>query len=240
MTQEIAAKGIRLSLNRNVQCVSRQQNGRLQVEFDDGEAVIVDTVLYATGRKPNFQNLGLDNVKVALNEKGVVAVNDFYQSSEPSIFALGDIIHSQELTPVATAEGMILARHLFGGGAEPMDYDNIPSAVFSQPTLAGVGLTEAQARSRYDEIQIFETRFRHMKDTLSGGDSKIYMKVIVDRASDRVLGIHMIGDEAGEIIQGLAVAMKAGVTKRVLDSTVGIHPTAAEEFVTLREPVDRK
>ena len=237
MTEEVATKGIRLSLNCNVQRIARQQDGRLQVELDDGKALVVDTVLYATGRRPNFQGLGLDNVDVALNEKGVVEVNEFYQTSEPSIFALGDIIHTQELTPVATAEGMVLARHLFGGGAEPLAYDNIPSAVFSQPTLAGVGLTEAQARSRYGDIHVFETRFRHMKDTLSGSDSRTYMKVIVERASDRVLGMHMIGDEAGEIMQGLAVAMKAGLTKRVLDSTIGIHPTAAEEFVTLREPV---
>jgi glutathione reductase (NADPH) len=237
ITEEVAAKGVKLLLNSTVQRVDKRADGRLAVSLGDGETVLADTVLYATGRKPNFYRLGLENVSVKLTERGVAEVGEFYQTSEPSIFALGDIIHTHELTPVALAEGMVLARHLFDGGSEPMDYANVATAVFSQPTIAGVGLNEAQARAQYSSVRVFETRFRHMKNTLGGSNTKTYMKVIVDVPSDRVLGMHMIGDEAGEIIQGMAVAMNAGLTKRVLDNTLGIHPTAAEEFVTLREPV---
>lgn len=237
ITGEIAARGVRLHLNTDVERVDRNPAGQLQVTFGDGSRLHADTVLYATGRAPNFHDLGLENVSVALNERGVVAVDDYYTTSEPSIFAVGDIIHTQELTPVALAEGMVVAGHLFGGGAEPLDYQYVPTAVFSQPNVASVGYTERQAAARLGGLRVFESRFRDLKNTLGGSQSRTYMKVIVEAASDRVVGMHMVGDEAGEIIQGMAVAMRAGLTKAVLDSTIGIHPTAAEEFVTMRQPV---
>jgi glutathione reductase (NADPH) len=236
ITEEVARKGVKLSLNVNVESVEKDAQGLLQVKLSNGQQIEAGVVLYATGRTPNFRNLGLENVAVELTEKGIVKVDDFYQSTVPSIYALGDIIHSQELTPVALAEGMVLAKHLFGGGCEPLDYDYIPTAVFSQPNIASVGLTEEKALKTCAELSVFESSFKHMKNTLSGNEARTYMKLLVDKGSDKVVGIHMVGEDAGEIMQGLAVAMKAGVTKAQLDSTIGIHPTAAEEFVTMREP----
>jgi glutathione reductase (NADPH) len=155
----------------------------------------------------------------------------------PSIHAIGDVTDRVKLTPVALAEGMIVARNLFGPGSEPIEYSLVPSAVFSQPNVGTVGLTEAQARARHADIAIYKARFTPLKATLTGSGEKTFMKMIVDRATDRVLGIHMVGDNAGEIIQGMAVALQAGATKAVFDRTIGIHPTAAEEFVTMRVPV---
>ncbi len=235
ITEEVARKGVQVSLNTNIQNIEQTASGRLAVNLGDGREIEADAVLYATGRKPNFHNLGLENVDLRLTPKGTVDVDDFYQSSVPSIYAVGDVIHTQELTPVALAEGMVLARHLFGGGADPLDYDYIPTAVFSQPNIACVGLTEEKARATLGEISVFESNFTHMKNTLGGSQSRTYMKILVERSSDRVVGMHMVGEDAGEIIQGFAAALKAGITKSVLDSTVGIHPTAAEEFVTMRE-----
>ncbi len=235
ITEEVARKGVKLALGTNVVAIEKSAVGRLEVQLTNGSPIEADAVLYATGRTPNFHNLGLENVELRLTAKGTVDVDDYYQSSVPSIYALGDVIHTQELTPVALAEGMVLARHLFGGGAEPLDYDYIPTAVFSQPNIACVGLTEEKARATLGEIIVFESNFTHMKNTLGGSKSRTYMKILVERSSDRVVGMHMVGEEAGEIIQGFAAAMKAGITKAVLDSTLGIHPTAAEEFVTMRE-----
>lgn len=235
ITEEVARKGVQVSLNTNIRDIHKTESGRLTVNLSDGREIEADAVLYATGRKPNFNNLGLENVEVRLTPKGTVDVDSYYQSSVPSIYALGDVIHTQELTPVALAEGMVLARHLFGGGAEPLNYDYIPTAVFSQPNIACVGLTEEKARATLGDISIFESNFTHMKNTLGGSQSRTYMKILVERSTDRVVGMHMVGEDAGEIIQGFAAAMKAGITKAVLDSTLGIHPTAAEEFVTMRE-----
>lgn len=236
ITEEVARKGVNLSLNTDVEAVEKRPDGRLTVQLSGGRSIEADAVLYATGRVPNFHNLGLENIDLALNEKGVVKVDEFYRSSVPSIYALGDIIHTHELTPVALAEGMVLARHLFDGGTEPLNYDYIATAVFSHPNIACVGLTEEHARERYGELRVYESDFKHLKNTLSGNESRTYMKILVEDATDKVLGFHMVGEDAGEIIQGLAVALKAGLTKKVLDSTIGIHPTAAEEFVTMREP----
>lgn len=236
ITTEVARKGVNLALNTEVESIEKQADGRLCVRLSGDRALVADAVLYATGRVPNFQNLGLENIDLALTEAGVVKVDEFYRTSVPSIYALGDIIHTHELTPVALAEGMVLAKHLFGGGCEPLDYDYIATAVFSHPNIGSVGLTEQHAREQFGKIRVYESDFKHLKNTLSGNESRTYMKVLVDDASDKVLGFHMVGEDAGEIIQGLAVALKAGLTKQTLDSTIGIHPTAAEEFVTMREP----
>jgi len=161
-------------------------------------------------------------------------VNDDYQTNVPSIYALGDVTNRVNLTPVAIAEGMALVNNLYAKQPRPVDYDNIPTAVFSQPTIASVGLTEAQAREQYPDIDIYQTRFIPMKGALSGIDEKTLMKMIVVRSTDKVVGLHMVGSDAPEIIQGMAVAIRAGATKALFDSTIGIHPTAAEEFVSLR------
>jgi glutathione reductase (NADPH) len=194
-------------------------------------------VLYATGRKPHIQDMGLDSVGVGLTENGKIAVNTYYQTGEPSIYAVGDIIEGPELTPVALAEGTVVANHLFNQRSVALDYSNIATAVFCQPNIGTVGMTETEARKQYPDISIYKTSFRHLKHTLSGSDEKTFMKLIVNRANDRVVGVHMVGAEAGEIIQGMAIALKCGATKAQFDATIGIHPTAAEEFVTMREPV---
>lgn len=192
--------------------------------------------MYATGRSPNTANMGLEETGVKLNDDGAVVVNDDYQSSVPSIYAIGDVTDHVNLTPVALAEGTVLARSLFTGQKHYLDYNNIPTCIFSQPNLGTVGLTEEEAMEKYDEIVIYKSRFKPMKLSLSDSDEKIFMKIIVDKDSDRVIGVHMLGYDAGEIIQGIAIAIRAGATKAVFDSTIGIHPTAAEEFVTMRTP----
>lgn len=236
LTEELKTRGIHLHLEDNVRSVERLQSGKLAVQLGGREVLHVDAILYATGRQPNVAGLGVENTAVVLNDDGAIVVDEYYRTAEPSIFALGDVIGGPALTPVALAEAMVFARQWFGEGSEPLDYAQVPTAVFSQPDVAAVGLTEAAARARYHNTVIYKTRFRHLRHTLSGNPTRIFMKLVVDGDTDRVVGIHMVGEEAAEIIQGLAVALKAGVTKRVLDSTIGIHPTAAEEFVTMREP----
>jgi len=233
--QEIAKTGVDLRFDINVESISRTADG-LSLSLTDGSTVAADAVLYATGRKPNLQGLGLEQVNVALDASGTVSVDSHYCTSEPSIFALGDVIGGMELTPVALAEGMTFAREQFGGNANQVDYDFIPTAVFCQPNIGTVGFTEEQARAKFGDISLYKSTFKPMKHTLSGRDEKTFMKLIVDKASDRVVGVHMMGPDAGEIMQGVAIALRAGATKAVFDTTIGIHPTAAEEFVTMREP----
>lgn len=204
---------------------------------DQGQVLETDLVLYATGRKPNTTDLGLEALGVALDANGAIKVNERYQSSVSSIYALGDVTNRVNLTPVATAEAMALINQLYSDHATPVDYDNIPTAVFSQPNIGTVGLTEAEARKRYPEIDIYKSVFTPMKHTLSGLGEKTLMKIVVEHHSGKVLGVHMVGADASEIIQGMAIAIRAGATKAVFDSTIGIHPTAAEEFVTMRKPV---
>ena len=205
-----------------------------QVDFMD-----TDLVMYATGRAPNSKSIGLEEVGVATDKSGAIKVDEYSKTNVDSIHAIGDVTDRIQLTPVALAEGMALAHTLFGGKPTSMSYENVPSAVFSQPPIASVGLTEADARISYD-VEIYQSRFRPMKHTLSGRDDHSVMKLIVDKKTDRVLGAHMMGVDAPEIIQGIAIAVKAGATKADFDATIGIHPTAAEEFVTMREPLRPK
>tara|TARA_R100001509_G_scaffold35582_1_gene18851 strand:+ start:463 stop:1899 length:1437 start_codon:yes stop_codon:yes gene_type:complete len=233
--QEIVKTGVDLRFETNVEAI-RHGSGGLLLELSDGSTLEVDAVLYATGRKPNLEGLGLEHVNVALSEFGTIEVDQHYRTSEPSVFALGDVTGGMELTPVALAEGMAFARREFGGQEAEVDYDFIPTAVFSQPNIGTVGFTEEQARAHFGHIRLFKSTFRPMKHTISGRSEQSLMKLIVDKASDRVVGLHMVGPDAGEILQGFAVAMRAGATKAMFDSTIGIHPTAAEELVTMREP----
>jgi glutathione reductase (NADPH) len=206
--------------------------------LNTGEVVDADVLLCALGRIPNTSGLGLEEVGVELDERGAVMVDDTFRTSVENVFAIGDCIDRIQLTPVALAEGMAVARSLFGNTPTSVDYNLVPSAVFSQPNIGTVGLTESQARDQGRDVVIFRSEFRPMRHTLSGRDERSMMKLVVDGPSDRVLGVHMVGPDAGEIVQGLAVALKAGATKTTFDSTLGIHPTAAEEFVTMRTPVE--
>mgnify|MGYP001822239262 CR=1 FL=1 len=233
--REIAKTGVDLRFEVNVESISRTPGG-LQLQLTDGATIEVDTVLYATGRKAKLEGLGLEHVKVAIDEFGTIEVDDQFATTEPGIFALGDVTGGMELTPVALAEGMSFARRQFGGRDNAVDYDFIPTAVFCQPNIGTVGFTEEQARARFGHIRLFKSTFKPMKHTISGRDEQTFMKLIVDKASDRVVGAHMMGPDAGEIMQGIAIALRAGATKALFDTTIGIHPTAAEEFVTMREP----
>ena len=232
---EIQKTGVDLRFNLNVASLQRVSDG-IEATLTDGTVLTADTVLCATGRHPNIDGLGLESTQVALNAQGYVRVNRDFQTDEPSIFALGDMTGGPQLTPVAIAQAMVFAHTQFGNESRIMDYEVIPTAVFCQPNIGTVGLTEEAAVEQGLSVSVFSSEFRPMKHTLSGRDERTLMKLIVDTASDRVIGLHMVGPDAGEICQGMAVAMKAGATKAHFDSTIGIHPTAAEEFVTMRTP----
>jgi glutathione reductase (NADPH) len=236
LAQEMGKHGVSLRLATEVRAIARQ-GGALAVTLSDGQVLAADTVLHATGRVPNVDGLGLAAVGVRQARGGGIEVDAHYATSVPSIHALGDVTARVQLTPVALAEAMVLVDHLFGDGRRRMDYDAIPTAVFTHPNVATVGLTEAQARERHGAVRVFRSEFKALRHTLSGNAERTLMKLVVDAQTDRVLGLHMVGAEAGEIVQGFAVALKAGATKAQFDATVGIHPTAAEEFVTMREPV---
>lgn len=232
--EQMAVKGVNLHFETNIESIEKVEGGLL-VTLTNGESMEVDVVLAATGRKPNLEGVGLDALDIALNPDGTVKVNDRFETSTPSILALGDVTGGPELTPVALAEAMHLVSQHFGEAPpKPMDYRNIATAVFCHPNIGTVGLSEEQARKEYEAIRVYRTDFRPMKHTLSGSEERCLMKLIVDDASDVVVGAHMVGEEAGELIQGIAIAVKAGLTKADFDATVGIHPTAAEEFVTMR------
>ena len=238
LKEELVKKGLNLQFNADIQRIERQADGSLLATLNDDRKLATDCVFYATGRRPMLDDLGLENVNVQLDARGFIQVNERYETSTPSILAIGDVIGGIALTPVALAEGMAVARRLFKPeDYRPVDYQNIPTAVFSLPNVATVGLSEEQARSAGYTLKIFESRFRPMKLTLTDCQERSLMKLVVDTETDRVLGCHMVGPEAGEILQGIAIAIKAGATKRIFDETIGIHPTAAEEFVTMRAPI---
>jgi glutathione reductase (NADPH) len=242
LAREMRKKGVELRFNAEVTRLERHGGGVLATLMD-GDRLETDLAMFATGRAPNSKNLGLEAAGVQLDVMGAVVVDEYSRSSQANIYAIGDVTDRINLTPVAIAEGHAVAETLFNNNPTAPDHMNVPSAVFSDPTLATVGLTEEAARRRYGAITVYRTSFRPLKHTLSGREEQTMMKLVVDKDSDRVVGIHMVGEEAGEIIQGLAVAMKAGATKRDFDRTIAIHPTAAEEFVTMRTPVaepDRK
>ena len=234
--EEITNKGVTLRTNCNVSAIVKNSDGSLQLALTDNSSLVVDVVLFATGRKPLLENIGLEPFSPAMTETGKIAVDDCFQTSIPGIYALGDIIESPELTPVAIAEAMAFVQTHFNNNPQPMNYQQLPTAVFCQPSIGTVGLSEAEARATGSDITVYKTSFRPMKHTLSGRQERTMMKLVVDRATDKVLGAHMVGEAAGEIIQGIAIALKAGATKADFDATIGIHPTTAEEFVTLNQP----
>jgi len=251
IAEEMRKKGVTLRFETDVQRVEKRVDGTLAVHLRDessggadsetaGETGTLETdlVMYATGRNPNVEGLGLKEAGVELARNGAVKVDDYLQSSVGNIYAIGDVIDRVQLTPVAITEGMAVAKTLFRDEPTAVDYESIPTAIFTEPNIGTVGITEDAARERCARgIAVYESIFRPLKHTLTGSDERTLMKLVVDRSDERVVGAHMVGPEAGEIIQGFGVALKAGATKATFDATVAIHPTTAEEFVTMREPV---
>jgi glutathione reductase (NADPH) len=236
LAQEMRKRGIDLRFKADIEKIEKV-GGALKATLTDGSSVETDLILYATGRLSKTPNLGLENAGVKLKANGAVVVDEYSQSNVESIYAIGDCTDRMMLTPVAIAEGMAVANTLFNDKPTKPAYLNVPTAVFSTPTCATVGLTEQQARGRNFRTDIYRSTFKPLKHTLTGRDERTMMKLVVEQATDRVLGCHMVGADAGEIIQGMAVALNCKATKAQFDATVGIHPTAAEEFVTMRTKV---
>ncbi|MFJ9533051.1 glutathione-disulfide reductase [Herbaspirillum sp. NPDC101396] len=235
LAEEMRKKGMTILFENNIEAIKSAGAGK-RVQLSDGKTIDADCVLFATGRHANTAGLGLEKAGVTLTDKGAVKVDEHFVSGVPSIHAIGDVIDRVALTPVALAEGMVVAARLFNKGGREMSYENIPTAVFSHPNVGTVGLSEEDARKRVGEVLIFKSEFKALKHTLSGNTERTFMKLVVDAKSDRVLGVHMVGADAGEIVQGFAVALQCGATKAQFDATIGIHPTSAEEFVTMRTP----
>jgi len=232
---EMRARGVEIHPRVNVTRIEKDVREGYRVFTTLGQEISTDLVMYATGRAPNTKGLGLDAVGVKTNQRGAVEVDEWQRTSVPNIYAVGDVTDRINLTPVAINEGRAIAETLYNNNPVRMDHADVPSAVFSQPPIGTVGLTEEQARQQYGEIDVYCARFRPMKNILAGRDERTFMKLVVDARTDRVLGCHMLGPDAPEIIQGLAIAVKCGASKKMFDQTVGIHPSAAEEFVTMRE-----
>ena len=236
ITEGMIAKGVHIHLNSEITKISKVEE-QLTLSLTAGSTLDAGLVLYATGRKANTAGLGLETTQVVVRDNGSIEVDDYFATAEPSIYALGDVIERVQLTPVAIQEAMVLVDHLYGDSSASIDYSNIPTAVFCQPEFGTVGLSEEQARGQYEHIGIYVSDFKPMLQTLGGGSDRITMKLVVDEDTDIVLGCHMVGEHAAEIIQGMGIALKAGATKAHFDATVGIHPSAAEEFVTMRQKV---
>lgn len=236
LAEEMQKKGVDIRFNCDIERIEKTGDS-YTLHLNNGTTLECDLVMYATGRKPMTDDLGLDTLGIECDKAGAIVVDNNYRTNVESVYAIGDVTNRVNLTPVALAEGMALVWHLYRDHEKPVDYEYIASAVFSQPNLATVGYTETEARKKFGEVEIFRSSFTPLRHTISGNAEKTLMKLIVDKASDRVVGAHMIGPDAGESIQGIAIALKAGATKALFDRTIGIHPTSAEEWVTMREPV---
>ncbi len=236
LAAEMVKKGIDLRVETTIDRIDKS-GGALSLRLSGGEHLETDLVMAATGRRPNTENLGLTAAGVALNDKGAIQVDAYSRTCRENIYAVGDVTDRIALTPVAIQEAMAFVDTVYRGTPRAMDHAGVPSAVFAHPPVSTVGLTERQARDTFGEVDIYRSEFRPLKHTLSGRDERSMMKLVVERAGQKVVGAHMVGMDAPEIIQGVAIAIKAGATKTIFDSTVGLHPTAAEEFVTMREAV---
>jgi glutathione reductase (NADPH) len=234
LATEIKKKGVEILTKADVTSVDRSGDG-VRLTLTDGRGLGCSTVMFAIGRIPNTLALGLDKLKVELTPHAAVKVDAYSRSSVPSIYAIGDVTNRRNLTPVAIREGHAFADAVFGNRKTAVDYENVPSAVFSQPELGTVGLTEEEARRRLDKVTVYKTNFRPMRHTLSGRDERMLMKLVVDGLTDKIVGCHILGEGAAEMTQLLAILVRLGATKADFDSTIALHPTAAEELVTLRE-----
>ena len=226
--------GIHIRFNTNVQSIEKTNSG-VQLDLGEGRSLEAGQVMYATGRRPNIEGMGLEELGIKSGRNGEVVVDDNFRTSVEHIYAVGDVTDRVQLTPVAIREGAAVAEGLFNNNPIEVDHENIPTAVFSTPELGTIGLTEAEAREKFDQIDIYKSRFRPMKHTLSGRDEKMVMKLVVDGASDRVVGCHIMGADAAEMVQMTAIAIRMGATKAQFDATMALHPSAAEELVTMRE-----
>lgn len=237
LAQEMAQLGVNFRWDEEILSIDKQTDG-LHLQLQGGEQLVVDCVMYATGRVPLTAGLGLDAAGVKINDKGAIEVDSHFTTNVPSIHAVGDVVDRMALTPVALAEGTVVAHHLFGqGGKSAPDYELVPTAVFSHPQVGTVGLSEEAARERFGAVQIFQSSFRPLSNRMGGEPENVFLKLIVSKSDQRVRGVHMVGEGAGELMQGFAVALQCGATKQQFDATIGIHPTVAEELVTMREPV---
>ena len=236
LAEEMRKKGVDLRFKTDIAAIERAGKA-LRAKFKDGKTLEVDCVLFATGRTPSAGKIGLEALGVALNKKGAIVVDKDWRTNVANIYAIGDVTDRLQLTPVAIAEGHALADALFNPSGRSVSYENVPTTVFSQPNLGTVGLTEEDARKKLGALDIYRATFRPMKNTMSGRADQTMMKLVIENATQKVVGLHIVGPDAGEIIQGFAVAIKLGATKKDFDSTIGIHPTAAEEVVTMRTPV---
>jgi glutathione reductase (NADPH) len=237
LTNELQKQGINLILGENITEIAKKDND-FTISTDKNTKIDCDLVFSAIGRVPNITNLGLKEANIATKDNGAIIVDDEFQTSTSHIYAVGDVINRVELTPVALAEGHYLADKFFNNTGRDVSYDNIATAVFSNPPIGTVGMTEAQARDKGHDIDIYKSDFKPMRHTMSGRDERAFMKLIVDKNTDIVLGAHMCGSDAPEIMQGIGIAVKMGATKADFDATIGIHPTSAEEFVTMRTPIE--
>ncbi len=233
LQQEMERRGIRIVTRQIVESVEKVEHG-LDVVLSDRRSFVVDQVMFAVGRRPNVTGIGLEKIGIALAPNGGIAVDDFSRTSLPHIAAIGDVTNRVNLTPVAIREGHAYADTVFGGRPTPVDHTDVPTAVFAEPEVGAVGLTEAQAADRLGKVDIYKTVFRPLKATLSGRDTRTFMKLVVDGATDRVVGCHIVGEGAAEMIQLVGIAVKMKATKADFDATMAVHPTAAEELVTLR------
>jgi len=233
---QMQEKGVNIRPETEIERIEKQADGSLLVFYSNEEQQEVDLVLYATGRRPMTDGLNLEALGIDLNSNGTIKVDEFFQSSISSVYALGDVIGTPQLTPIALAQGMKFLAHKYHGDTVPMNYDNIPTAVFCQPNIGTVGLTEDACKAKGIDFDVYESNFKPLKHTISGMTERTLMKLIVNKADNKVIAAHMVGHDAGETIQGIAVAITAGATKADFDATIGIHPTSAEEFVTMRAP----
>jgi glutathione reductase (NADPH) len=233
---QMKEKGVNIQPETEVKCIDKQIDGSLLITYTSGEQQEVDLVLYATGRRPMTDGLNLEGLGIELNSNGTIKVDDFFQTNVSSVFALGDVIGTPQLTPIALAQGMKFLSQQYHGDTVAMHYENIPTAVFCQPNIGTVGPTEDQCKEKGIEFDVYESNFKPLKHTMTGMSERTLMKLIVNKADNKVIAAHMVGHDAGETIQGIAIAIVAGATKADFDATIGIHPTSAEEFVTMRSP----
>lgn len=234
LRNEMRGRGITVTCGRTVAAIERSGD-EFVTRLSDDSTITADKVMFAIGRRPNVMRLGIENLNVRIHEHGGIDVDEYSRTSVPNIYAVGDVTNRVNLTPVAIREGHAFADTVYGGKLTPVDHSNVPTAVFSDPELGVIGLTERQARERLNKVDIYKTSFRPMKATLSGRDTKVFMKLVVDGATDQVVGCHIAGPDAGELIQVIGIAVKMRATKAHFDATISVHPTAAEELVTMRE-----
>ena len=234
LRNEMRARGINVTCGHTVVAIEKSGDEFI-TRLSDNSAVTADKVMFAIGRRPNVTGLGIEGLNIKIHEHGGIEVDEYSRTSVPNIYAVGDVTNRVNLTPVAIREGHAFADTVYGGKPTPVDHSNVPTAVFSEPEVGVIGLTETQARDRLAKVDVYKTTFRPMKATLSGRNTRTFMKLLVDGATDRVVGCHIVGPDAGELIQAVGIAVKMGATKADFDATMAVHPTAAEELVTMRE-----